>query len=119
MKERKLETYIRIRMYKSQKESWKALAKQMNTTITDLVINSVENNLTKGERKEILSFIEKQSNIFAKIENNINQFARIVNIEKSVSDNLLDNFNQHLAIISNLKADQNNLFKRIIRLLSK
>lgn len=71
MKERKLETYIRIRMYRSQKKKWLKIIKENNTTMTDLVISSVENSISKSERRKIISFIEKQSNIFSKIETNI------------------------------------------------
>lgn len=119
MKERKLETYIRVRLYKSQKERWVKIAKEKKSTITDLVINSVEDSFAKSERREVLSFIEKQGNIFSKIENNINQFARIVNNENSVNDALLKSFNEHLEAIWQLKLQQNNMFRRIIRLMAK
>ena len=119
MKERKLESYIQIRIYKSQKERWLKIVKERKSTITDLVINSVEDSFTKGERRQMLSFIEKQGNLFSKIENNINQFARIVNTENSLDSVLLNSFNEHLKVIAQLKLQQNDLFKKIIRLMAK
>lgn len=119
MKERKLETYIRIRMYKSQKEKWQKIAQDKNMSITDLVISSVEETLAKSEKREVFLFVEKQGNIFSKIESNINQFARIVNTEKTVSDSLLESFNKHIEVISALKTEQNQLMRRIINLLAE
>lgn len=119
MKERKLETYIRIRMYKSQKEKWMKIVKEDKTTMTDLVISSVENSISKSERRKIISFIEMQSNIFSKIENNINQFAKIANTEKHISNNMMSEFNKHLSLISELKMHQNSLIRRMISILAR
>ena len=41
--------------------------------------------LKEDERKKILTFIEKQDNVFIKIETNINQIARIANAQKFIS----------------------------------
>lgn len=49
-----------------------------------MVVDSVEGNLLENERREILRFIEKQDNIFSKIENNINQVAKIANAQKYI-----------------------------------
>lgn len=53
-------------MYKTQKEKWMKIVKEDKTTMTDLVISSVENSISKSERRKIISFIEKQNNIFFK-----------------------------------------------------
>ena len=39
-----------------------------------------------------MAFIEKQDNIFIKIETNINQIARIVNVQKFISEEALKDF---------------------------
>lgn len=119
MKERKLETYIRVRMYKTQKESWLKVVKDKGTTMTDLVISSVENKLLDSDRKEIMSFIEKQGNIFAKIENNINQVAKYVNTHKSISNSVLADYNSKLSELNSMKLEQNELLKKIYKLLAK
>ena len=49
-----------------------------------MIISAVEGNMNTQERREVLKFIEKQDNIFAKIENNINQFAYVANAKKEV-----------------------------------
>ncbi len=89
------------------------------TTITNLVINTVEESFTKGERRQVLSFIENQGNHFTKVENNINQFAQIVNTENSLDSVLLNSFNEHLKVTAQLKLQQNDLFRKIIRLMAK
>lgn len=119
MKEKKLETYIRVRMYESQKKEWLKIVKDKNTTMTDLVISSVENKLLNSDRKEIMSFIEKQGNIFAKIENNINQIAKYVNTQKNLSDNVLADYNSKLKELNTLHIEQNELFRKIYKLLAR
>lgn len=119
MEERKLETYIRVRMYPSQKEKWKKWAVEKNVTITDLVIASVEDKLLNSDRREIMAFIEKQGNIFAKIENNINQIAKIVNTEKAMSKSLMEHYNSKLIELNHLKIQQNELLRKIYKLLAK
>jgi len=119
MKEKKLETYIRVRMYDSQKKEWLKIVKDKNTTITDLVISSVENKLLNSDRREIMSFIEKQGNIYAKIENNINQIAKYVNTQKNLSDNVLADYNSKLNSLNSMKLEQNDLLRKIYKLLAK
>ena len=59
-------------------------------------MQSVDNRLLENERKLIFEFIEKQDNIFGKIQKNINQFAKIANPKNDVSTKDLRRFNQML-----------------------
>ena len=70
------------------------------------------------ERRKILAFIEKQDNIFIKIETNINQVARIVNGQKFISESELKNFSEKLTEIQNLKQEQNRIFTQIYSLIA-
>ena len=88
--------YLILRITESQKERWKRLSAERKTTLTDLIISAVEGNMNAQERREVLKFIEKQDNIFAKIENNINQFAYIANAKKEVHRAELIVFTQRL-----------------------
>jgi len=63
---------IIFRIEKSKKEEWKRFCKEKGITLTSLIINSVEGRAWDNERKKALEFIEKQGNLFAKVENNIN-----------------------------------------------
>ena len=113
------EDQILIRVQKSRKENWKKLCKERNLTLTDLVTASVENRILDNERRQILAFIEKQDNVFIKIETNINQVAKIVNGQKFISESELKNFTAKLSEITKLKKQQNQIFKKIYEMLAK
>lgn len=110
--------YLILRITESQKERWKRLSAERKTTLTDLIISAVEGNMNVQERREVLKFIEKQDNIFAKIENNINQFAYIANAKKEVHRVELIAFTQRLDEIVKLKAEQNQIFRQIYKLIA-
>ena len=110
--------YLILRITESQKERWKRLSAERKTTLTDLIISAVEGNMNAQERREVLKFIEQQDNIFAKIENNINQFAYIANAKKEVHRAELIVFTQRLEEIVKLKAEQNQIFRQIYKLIA-
>ena len=110
--------YLILRITESQKERWKRLSAERKTTLTDLIISAVEDNMNAQERREVLKFIEKQENIFAKIENNINQFAYVANTKKEVQRAELIAFTQRLDEIVKLKAEQNQIFRQIYKLIA-
>ena len=110
---------ILIRVQKSQKEHWKNLCKGRNLTLTDLITASVENRILDNERRQVLAFIEKQDNVFIKIETNINQVAKIANGQKFISESELKNFTAKLSEIAKLKKQQNQIFEKIYEMLAK
>ena len=110
--------YIKIRISKTRKENWKRICKEKNITLTNLIIASVENRILEDERKKILTFIEKQDNIFIKIETNINQIARIANAQKFISSKELNHFQNQLNEITDLKKQQNEIFIKIYSLIA-
>ncbi len=112
------EELIIIRVQKSRKEEWKKACLKRKISLTSLIIDSVENRMMDDERKMVLAFIEQQDNIFSKIETNINQFARIANGQKSISDIDLKNFSEKLNEIANLKKQQNMIFTKIYSLIA-
>ncbi|WHF51942.1 hypothetical protein QGN23_01370 [Chryseobacterium gotjawalense] len=111
--------YIKIRISTNRKENWKKICSKKNISLTNLIINSVENRILDDERRKVLAFIEKQDNIFIKIETNINQLAKIVNSQKFISKTEFDEFRNELKIISKLKEKQNEMFEKIYAMLSK
>ena len=110
--------YIKIRISITRKQHWKKICKEKNITLTNLIIASVENRILEDERKKILTFIEKQDNIFIKIETNINQIARIVNAQKFISSKELNHFQSQLNEITDLKKQQNEIFIKIYSLIA-
>lgn len=112
------EVRIFIRIQKSRKEEWKKICSKKQISLTSLIIDSVENRILDDERRKILTFIEKQDNIFGKIENNINQVAKIANAQKFISEKELNNFSNQLNEIANLKKEQNEIFIKIYSLIA-
>ena len=110
--------YIKIRISKTRKQHWKKICKEKNITLTNLIIASVENRILEDERKKILTFIEKQDNIFIKIETNINQIARVANTQKFISSKELNHFQNQLDEITDLKKQQNKIFTKIYSLIA-
>ena len=110
--------HIKIRISKTRKQHWKKICKEKNITLTNLIIASVENRILEDERKKILTFIEKQDNIFIKIETNINQIARIANAQKFISSKELNHFQNQLNEITDLKKQQNEIFTKIYSLIA-
>lgn len=76
MKNSGKEERIFIRIQKHPKQNWKKLCSKKGISLSSLIINSVENRIFDDERRKILAFIEKQDDIFVRIENNINQVAK-------------------------------------------
>ena len=113
------EGLILIRIQKSQKENWKKICLEKQISLTNLIIDSVENRMMDNERRKVLAFIEKQDNIFVKIETNINQIAKIVNGQKFISENELQKFSNQLTEIAKLKTQQNEVFLNIYSMLGK
>ena len=107
-----------LRVSSSQKELWKKISLERKMTLTDFIISAVENKMSIQESREVLKFIEKQDNIFAKIENNINQFAYVANAKKEVHRAELIAFTQRLEEIMKLKAEQNQIFRQIYKLIA-
>ena len=110
--------YIKIRISITRKQHWKRICKEKNITLTNLIIASVENRILEDERKKILMFIEKQDNIFIKIETNINQIARIANAQKFISSKELNHFQNQLKTVIELKEKQNEIFTKIYSLIA-
>lgn len=110
--------YIKIRISITRKQHWKKICKEKNITLTNLIIASVENRILEDERKKILTFIEKQDNIFIKIETNINQIARIANAQKFIGSKELNHFKSQLKTIIELKEKRNEIFTKIYSLIA-
>lgn len=95
------------------------LCRERHISMTDLIIDSVENRIFDNERKDVLAFMEKQDNIFIKIQTNINQVARIANGQKSISDVELEKFTSMIIQLTILKKEQNRIFEKIYSVLAK
>lgn len=116
--DRTKEDVIFFRIDKQMKKEWKKKCVTMNISLTSLIINSVENRVMNDERRKVITFIEKQDNIFIKIEANINQIAKIANAQKFISTQDLKDFSDKLSEIALLKKQQNEVFLKIFSMLA-
>ena len=110
---------IKFRINKERKQVWIKFCSERQITLTGFIVNSLEGKLLDNERREVLAFIEKQDNLFVKIETNINQVAKMVNGQKYISDLELKNFSNQLVEIVKLKNKQNAVFEKIYSMLAK
>lgn len=112
------EDFIKIRISKEKKKDWKKCCSKKQISLTSLIIDSVENRMMNDERRGVLNFIENQDNTFKKIENNINQYAKIANSQKFISESELKQFTSLLEEIVKLKKEQNEIFVKLYSKLS-
>lgn len=112
------ESVIIIRIQKIRRENWKKLCFQKHISLTSLIIDSVEKRIFDDERRKIIIFLEKQDNLFVKVENNINQVAKIANIQKFISNEDLKSFREQLKTVIELKEQQNGIFTKIYSLVA-
>ncbi len=101
------------------KKKWQGIAKLNHMTLTEYIVHKVEGNLGKNERKQILQFIEISTNVDSKVENNINQIAKWVNIHKEISSEKMDEYLDQLNKYQRFMRERNSIFRKIIFLLSK
>ena len=112
------ENVIFFRIDSQKKKEWKKLCLKKQISLTSLIINSVENRMMDDERRKVIAFIEKQDNLFAKIENNINQVAKIANGQKFIAGKELIHFEEQLKTVIELKKQQNEIFIKIYSLIA-
>lgn len=117
--ESKRKSRIEFRIQEDVKKEWVEYCKKNGLYLSEFIINSVEGNVLNSERKEIIKFIEKQGNHFAKVENNINQIARTVNAEKHISISMLEHFNSKLKVLLEMKEEQNKMFRKLYTILAR
>jgi len=119
MMERKgKESQIVFRIEKDRKKIWKKLCSEQKISVTSLIVDSVEKRIFDDERRKILLFIEKQDNVFRKVETNINQLAKIVNGQKLITQTQFNAFREQLKIVVDLKKEQNEIFNQIYSLIA-
>ena len=68
--------------------------------------------------KKALEFIEKQGNLFAKVENNINQQAKFINSQKFMTKEQMLQFGNDLTEVIKLKQEQNLIFNKIYHFIA-
>lgn len=110
---------IEIRIKAEEKKRWKEFCYQEGITLTDLIYNSVKNRMMNQDRRKVLQFLEKKENIYAKVENNINQLARIANGQKFLLPSQQQQFLDYLKEIEELKKKEVAITKSIYKFMAE
>lgn len=71
------------------------------------------------DRRRVLRFLEKQNNIYAKVENNINQLARIANGQKFLLPSQQQQFLDYLREIEELKKKEVAITESIYKFMAE
>lgn len=111
--------FISLRINKDKKKIWKSEAKKRGLSLTAFIEILVEGNLLKIEQSKVMSFLDQQQNYFSKVETNINQFAKVANMNKNIDNNLLQQFEKQLVEVIKQKDEQNKSFEKVYQLLYK
>ena len=119
MKEERKKEIIIFRVSEKQKEAWKKKCDELNITLTDLIISSVENKILRTEKRGLMSFLDKQIYQFSKVENNINQIAKIVNTEKRINEELFKTYLTKIQKLNELKNSQNHIIRKVLKRFSE
>lgn len=110
---------IHFRVSDSTKEHLTKICEEQGITMTDFFLRMIDEPLSKENRKLIFSFLTTEDAQYSKVGNNINQIARIVNSEKSISESLLSDFNFLLRELLQEKQRKIQIINQIFKIISK
>lgn len=115
----KIDDTIKFRIRTEEKKKWKKYCEKEGISITELILASVKKRMTDRDRRRIIKFLDTQDNIFAKVENNINQLARIANAQKFLLPSQQQQFLDYLEQLVNLRTQQTKTITSIYRFMAK
>ena len=95
------------------------MCSELGCTYTEFILSKINNEIDFGTKKTILDFIRKEDYFYSKVDNNINQIAKIVNAEKTISDNLLYTYTDVLKELYNLSKLKTDTILNIYKVLEK
>lgn len=111
--------FIQIRVSEEEKEMFSKKCKELNCNFTQYFFSLMEDKIDFGQKKKVFDFIRKDEAFYSKVENNINQVARIANSEKQISNDTLENFNFLLRELISIKNEQLEKTKKIYLQITK
>lgn len=101
---------IEIRVSSHFKEKLKNKAREHNTTLTDYILSGISNSLTHSEVNEIIKISNDNIASQKVLANNINQIARRINYNDSISREEIKVFFEQMQVYAKI---QNESMKRI------
>ncbi|MCT2409982.1 DUF1778 domain-containing protein [Chryseobacterium antibioticum] len=110
---------IDIRLSKEEKDILTKKCSELGCNYTEFVISKIKDEVDYSTKKSIFDFIRKDDYFYSKVDNNINQIAKIVNAEKQISNNLLQQHNELMSKLYSLSKEKSDIIFKIYNLLSK
>lgn len=108
-----------LRLSEQEKEKLFSDSKKRGCTPTEFIRAIIMDKIDFATKKKTFDFIDKDDYFYSKIENNINQVARIVNSEKQISESTLNEFNSLLHELVSISNEKGIITKRILEELIK
>ena len=112
-------TRIGFRISNERKRKWQKEAKKEISSLTDFIFNKVEGNRPLNEIKHIENLFNQMVNDRRKVENNINQISRNINISKGVNENQMFAFLELFGEYSEVVMEQNKKIIKVFKILNR
>ena len=100
-------------MNQEVKDKLDLLCRRFDCTYTQFITSVIMETIDFAQQKKVFDFVDKDDHFYSKVENNINQFARIANGEKQISESVLKEFNSLLVELKNISNEKNTITKKI------
>ncbi|MCI2228294.1 hypothetical protein MC378_03875 [Polaribacter sp. MSW13] len=110
-------TRIGIRITYELKSKWKIEANKELATLTDFIVNKIEGNRPINEIKHIENLFNQMGNDRRKVENNINQISRNINISKGLNESQMFQFLELLGEYKTIVDEQNKRIIKVFKIL--
>ena len=108
---------IEIRVSSNLKELLKNKAREHNTTLTDYILSRINNSLTHNEINEIIKVSNENIASQKKIANNINQIARRINYNDSISREEIKVFFDQMQVYAQIQKESRKRIDKMYNLL--
>ena len=99
------------------KKNWIMKAKEQDLSLTDFIINKVEDNLTRNQALFLSQKVDEIAKLNKKVDTNINQVTKIINAEKRITEKNIVLFNQYFSEYIEKINEQNKEIKKFHKLI--
>lgn len=108
---------IEIRVSSNLKELLKNKAREHNTTLTDYILSRINNSLTHNEINEIIKVSNENIASQKNLANNINQIARRINYNDSISREEIKVFFDQMQVYAQIQKESRKRIDKMYNLL--
>ena len=108
-----MSTRIDIRVSDERKQDWKKRAKEEKSTLTEFIINKVEEDYSLNDIKIMEGFFDKIVHLRGKVDVNINQISRNINLSRNVHESHMLDFLKVLGEYVSKIEEQNRLIIKV------